>query len=53
MASAEIDAWFIRPIEIRILRVEGSQVRVGIDAVTALRITRTEARRDGSLSIRK
>ncbi len=48
ITSAETWAWFIKPIEIHILRVEDSHVRVGIDAVTELRITRTQARRDGS-----
>ena len=48
ITSAETWVWFIKPIEIHILRVEGNHVRVGIDAVTELRITRTEARREGS-----
>jgi sRNA-binding carbon storage regulator CsrA len=47
ITSAETWTWFIRPIEVHILRIEGKHVRVGIDAVTELRITRTEARRDG------
>jgi sRNA-binding carbon storage regulator CsrA len=48
ITSAETWTWFIRPIEVHILRIEGKHVRVGIDAVTELRIARTEARRDGA-----
>ncbi len=47
MASADAWVWFNRPIEVHILRVEGQHVRVGIDAIMELRITRTEARRGG------
>ena len=34
--------WFTRPIVVRILRVQGNQVRIGIDAAEGLRITRQE-----------
>ena len=34
--------WFTRPIEVRILRVEGQHVRFGIEAVEGLRIWRGE-----------
>ena len=33
---------FSRPIEVRILRVEGKHVRIGIDAADGLRIWRGE-----------
>lgn len=47
MTSAKTWIWFNKPIEVRILRAQGNHVRVGIDAVTELRITRTEVRRVG------
>ena len=34
--------WFTQPIAVRILRVQGNQVRIGIDAAAGLRITREE-----------
>ena len=34
--------WFTRPIEVRILRVEGQHVRIGIEAVEGLWIWRGE-----------
>ena len=34
--------WFARPIEVRILRVEGQHVRIGIEAVEGLLIWRGE-----------
>ena len=35
-------AWFTRPIEVWVLRVQGNHVRIGIDAVEGLRIWRGE-----------
>lgn len=37
--------WFARPIEVRILKIEGNHVRVGIEAAESLLILRGE--RDG------
>ena len=34
--------WFTRPIEVRILKIEGKQVRVGIEAAESLLILRGE-----------
>ena len=34
--------WFDRPIEVRILKIEGNHVRIGIDASAGLRIWRGE-----------
>lgn len=34
--------WFTRPIEVRILRVDGRHVRIGIEAVEGLLIWRGE-----------
>ena len=34
--------WFTQPIVVRILRVQGNQVRIGIDAAEGLQITRQE-----------
>ena len=34
--------WFARPIEVRILRVDGSHVRIGIEAAEGLKIWRGE-----------
>lgn len=34
--------WFARPIEVRILRVDGNHVRIGIEAAEGLRIWRGE-----------
>ena len=40
--------WFARPIEVRILRVEGQHVRIGIEAVEGLLIWRGERKnKDG------
>ena len=39
--------WFTQPIVVRILRVQGNQVRIGIDAAESLRITRAERGRGG------
>ena len=33
---------FTRPIEVRVLKIEGNRVRLGIDAVAGLRIWREE-----------
>ena len=43
-AAVGVDAlvWFGRPIEVRVLRIEGNQVRIGIDAAAGLRIWRGE-----------
>lgn len=38
--------WFIQPIVMRILWVQGNQVRIGIDAAEGLRITREERGRE-------
>ena len=38
---------FTRPIEVRILKVEGNRVRLGIDAVVGLRIGREERGQGG------
>ena len=35
-------ALFSRPIEVRILRIEGNHVRIGIEAAEGLRISRGE-----------
>ena len=35
-------AWFSRPIAVRILRVDGNHVRIGIEAAEGLRIWREE-----------
>ncbi len=35
-------AWFTQPIAVRILRVDGNHVRVGIEAAKGLRIWREE-----------
>ncbi len=44
-ATAE---WFTQPIEVRILRVEGQHVRIGIEAVEGLLIWRGERKnKDG------
>jgi hypothetical protein len=37
-------AWFARPIEVRILRVDGSHVRIGIEAAEGLLIWRGSGR---------
>ena len=34
--------WFTRPIAVRILRVDGNHVRIGIEAAEGLRIWRGE-----------
>ena len=34
--------WFARPIEVRILRIEGKHVRIGVEAAEGLRIWRGE-----------
>ena len=34
--------WFARPIEVRILKIEGKHVRVGIEAAESLLILRGE-----------
>ena len=34
--------WFTRPIEVRILKIEGNHVRVGIEAAGSLLILRGE-----------
>lgn len=48
-AGSDPSAWFIRPIEVRILRIEGNHVRIGIEAAEGLRIWREErANRRGS-----
>ena len=39
---ADAGAWFTRPIEVRVLRVQGNHVHIGIDAVEGLRIWRGE-----------
>ena len=41
-AGSDASAWFSRPIEVRILRVEGNHVRIGIEAAEGLRIWRGE-----------
>ena len=41
-AGSDASAWFARPIEVRILRVEGKHVRIGIEAAEGLRIWRGE-----------
>ena len=33
-------AWFARPIEVRILQVQGKHVRIGVEAAEGLRIWR-------------
>ena len=38
--------WFTQPIVVRILRVQGNQVRIGIEAAEGLRITREERGRE-------
>ena len=40
--GSDPSTWFTRPIEVRILRVQGNHVRIGIDAPEGLRITRAE-----------
>ena len=40
--GADICTLFTRPIAVRILRVQGSHVRIGIDAPEGLLITREE-----------
>ena len=48
-AGSDPSAWFTRPIEVRILRVEGNHVRIGIEAAEGLRIWRGErANREGN-----
>ena len=39
---SSLPEWFARPIEVRILRVEGQHVRIGIEAVEGLLIWRGE-----------
>ena len=39
--------WFARPIEVRILRVEGRHVRIGIEAAEGLLIWRGERNNKG------
>ncbi len=41
-AGLDSSAWFTQPIEVRILRVEGNHVRIGIEAAEGLRIWRGE-----------
>ena len=38
--GADPQEWFAHPIKIQILRVQGNNVRIGIEASTALRVTR-------------
>ena len=40
--GSDTSAWFSRPIEVRILRVEGNHVCIGIEAADGLRIWRGE-----------
>ena len=47
LAGGDPLVWFTRPIEVRILRVEGKRVRIGIDAVDGLFIGRGEWREVG------
>lgn len=42
--GADPATWFTRPIEVRILQVEGRQVRIGVEAAVGLRIWRGERR---------
>ncbi len=42
LVGADAWVWFTRPIEVRVLRVQGNHVRIGIDAVEGLRIWRGE-----------
>jgi sRNA-binding carbon storage regulator CsrA len=40
--GSEPSALFVRPIEVRILRIEGQHVRIGVEAAEGLRIWRGE-----------
>lgn len=40
--GSDPSAWFTRPIEVRILRIEGNHVRIGIEAAEGLRIWQGE-----------
>ena len=40
--GSDPSAWFTRPIEVRILRIEGNHVRIGVEAAEGLRIWRGE-----------
>jgi sRNA-binding carbon storage regulator CsrA len=40
--GSDPSAWFVRPIEVRILRIEGKHVRIGVEAAEGLRIWRGE-----------
>ena len=40
--GSDASAWFTRPIEVWILRIEGNHVRIGIEAAEGLRIWRGE-----------
>lgn len=39
--------WFSQPISVRILKIEGNQIRVGIEAASNLLILRGERERGG------
>lgn len=41
-AGSDSLGWFVRPIEVRILRIDGKQVRVGVEAAESLLIVRGE-----------
>ena len=40
--QSDPSGWFTRPIAVRILRVDGNHVRIGIEAAEGLRIWRGE-----------
>ena len=40
--ASDLSALFSRPIEVRILRIEGQHVRIGVEAAEGLRIWREE-----------
>jgi hypothetical protein len=42
VVGVESLAWFTRPVEVRVLRVERGRVRIGVDAVEGLFIGRGE-----------
>lgn len=44
--ESDLSVFFDRPIEVRILRVEGKHVRIGIEAAEGLRIWRGERTTD-------
>ncbi len=38
--GADPQGWFTHPIKIQILRIQGNNVRIGIEASTTLRVSR-------------